>query len=91
MYEGYLPQRSFALTTKGSSSLYEHQFMRGDIFVFGSETAGLPPDIREQFPASQRLRIPMQANQRSLNLSNAAAVTLYEAWRQIQFMPTYPT
>ena len=60
-------------------------FRPGDWLVFGSETAGLSPDLREQFPVAQRLRLPMVAGQRSLNLSNAVAVTAYEAWRQQGF------
>ena len=60
-------------------------FQPGDWLVFGCETAGLPPEIREQFPAGQRLRLPMLPGQRSLNLSNAVAVVVYEAWRQCGF------
>jgi tRNA (cytidine/uridine-2'-O-)-methyltransferase len=55
------------------------------VFVFGPETRGLPQSILEQCPADQRLRIPMRAGNRSLNLSNAAAVVIYEAWRQLDF------
>ncbi len=54
----------------------------GDWLVFGSETAGLPADLREAFPAAQRVRLPMRTGQRSLNLSNAVAVAVFEAWRQ---------
>mgnify|MGYP001522769750 CR=1 FL=1 len=64
--------RMFAMTTKGSS----------DWFIFGSEGSGLPEDIRSQFPPEQRIRLPMRPNNRSLNLSNAVAVTVFEAWRQ---------
>ncbi|MDD0815901.1 tRNA (uridine(34)/cytosine(34)/5-carboxymethylaminomethyluridine(34)-2'-O)-methyltransferase TrmL [Curvibacter sp. HBC28] len=78
-------ERLFAMTTHGSRSAFELSFQRGDYFVFGSETRGLAPELREQFPLSQRLRLPMQAGQRSLNLSNAVAVTVFEAWRQNQF------
>ena len=78
-------RRMFAMTTKGHASPYETSLQPGDVFVFGRESAGLPPDIREQFPAEQRLRLPMLPGQRSLNLSNAAAVTLFEAWRQNGF------
>jgi tRNA (cytidine/uridine-2'-O-)-methyltransferase len=78
--------RMFAFTTKGSASAYQQGFQAGDWFVFGSETAGLPVDIREGFfPAQQRLRLPMLEGQRSLNLSNAVAVTVFEAWRQCGF------
>ncbi len=78
--------RMFAFTTKGSASAYQQGFQAGDWFVFGSETAGLPVAIREGFfPAEQRLRLPMLEGQRSLNLSNAVAVTVFEAWRQCGF------
>ena len=56
-----------------------------DAFVFGAETSGLPAELLEQFAPEQRLRLPMQAGQRSLNLSNAVAVTVFEAWRQNGF------
>ena len=79
------PRRFFALTTKGSRSLYAAQFEPGDVFVFGRETAGLPEAILDPFPIDTRLAIPMRAGMRSLNLSNAVAVTVYEAWRQQGF------
>lgn len=79
------PDRMFALTTRGSCSAFELRFQAGDWLVFGSETAGLPAEVREQFPLAQRLRLPMLADQRSLNLSNAVAVTVFEAWRQCGF------
>lgn len=74
--------RAFAMTTKGSQPLGQTAFQVGDIFVFGSETAGLAPTLRERFPSAQRIRLPMRPDQRSLNLSNAVAVTVFEAWRQ---------
>jgi tRNA (cytidine/uridine-2'-O-)-methyltransferase len=74
--------RMFALTTKGSAPFAPNQFKPGDWLVFGSETAGLPNEIRESFAATQRIRLPMRADQRSLNLSNSVAVVVYEAWRQ---------
>lgn len=77
--------RLFAMTTKGTRSVYETAFMPGDWLVFGCETRGLSPELREQFPPYQRLRLPMRPNQRSLNLSNAVAVVTYEAWRQQAF------
>ncbi len=77
--------RMFALTTRGSRPVYEVAFTDGDWLVFGSETKGLDPALRETFPESQRLRLPMREGQRSLNLSNAVAVTVFEAWRQIGF------
>jgi tRNA (cytidine/uridine-2'-O-)-methyltransferase len=77
--------RMFALTTRGSRPAFEVRFAPEDWLVFGSETAGLPAELREQFPAEQRIRLPMRAGQRSLNLSNAVAVTVFEAWRQCDF------
>lgn len=75
------PSRRFALTTKGSSRLGERALCPGDVFVFGRETAGLSAAQMAFFPESQRLRLPMMPNQRSINLSNAVAVTVFEAWR----------
>jgi tRNA (cytidine/uridine-2'-O-)-methyltransferase len=75
----------FAITTKGSTRHSEVTFKAGDVFVFGPETRGLPEEIRNEFPAGNRLRLPMLPDSRSLNLSNSAAVLLYEAWRQIGF------
>ena len=77
--------RMFALTTRGSRPVHEVRFQPGDWLVFGSETSGLPPALRDGFPESQRLRLPMREGQRSLNLSNAVAVTVFEAWRQNGF------
>ena len=77
--------RMFALTTHGTQSVYDTGFLPGDWFVFGAESRGLPPELRETFPPAQRLRLPMLAGQRSLNLSNAVAVTVFEAWRQQGF------
>ncbi|MBQ0935552.1 tRNA (cytidine(34)-2'-O)-methyltransferase [Ideonella paludis] len=74
--------RMFAFTTKGSQLLGEMRWQAGDTLVFGQETAGLPPALREQFPAGQRVRLPMREGQRSLNLSNAVAVAVFDAWRQ---------
>jgi tRNA (cytidine/uridine-2'-O-)-methyltransferase len=79
------PTRLFALTTRGTRHVHDVRFAPGDWLVFGSETAGLAPALRESFPADQRLKLPMRAGQRSLNLSNAVAVTVFEAWRQNQF------
>jgi tRNA (cytidine/uridine-2'-O-)-methyltransferase len=76
------PARIFALTTRGSHPLAESRFAPGDWFVFGAESAGLPDEVREQFPPAQRLRLPMRPGNRSLNLSNAVAVVVFEAWRQ---------
>ena len=79
------PRRMFALTTRGSGSVFAARFEPGDWLVFGSESAGLPEAIRAGLPEAQRLRLPMRAGQRSLNLSNAVAVTVFEAWRQQGF------
>ena len=79
------PGRMFALTTRGTRAVHDTVFAPGDWLVFGSETRGLAAELRERFPAQQRLRLPMRAHQRSLNLSNAVAVTVFEAWRQLGF------
>lgn len=78
-------RRLFAMTTKGEGSPYSTALQQDDVFVFGRETSGLPPEVFNEFPPEHRLRLPMQAGQRSLNLSNAAAVTIFEAWRQQGF------
>ncbi len=77
--------RVFSLTTKGLSAFHQAQFKSGDAFLFGPESRGLPTAVLDQFDTCQRLRIPMLPNNRSLNLSNAAAVVVYEAWRQCGF------
>ncbi len=74
--------RMFAMTTKGSHPFAESHFLPGDWFVFGSEGHGLPDEIRNSFPEQQRIRLPMRPHNRSLNLSNTVAITVYEAWRQ---------
>jgi tRNA (cytidine/uridine-2'-O-)-methyltransferase len=74
--------RSFAFTTQGSRPFADVAWQAGDWLVFGSETAGLPAALRERFSPAQRVRLPMRAGQRSLNLSNAVAVAVFEAWRQ---------
>lgn len=74
--------RCFAMTTKASRLFSELEYQRGDVFVFGRETAGLTADQLALFDTQNRLRLPMQPDQRSLNLSNAVAVTVFEAWRQ---------
>ncbi len=75
-------RRFFALTTAGTRSLYDARFLPGDVLVFGCETAGLPDAIVSEIAPDARLRIPMRPGVRSLNLSNAVAVAVYEAWRQ---------
>ena len=79
------PDRMFALTTRGRRQVHDVRFAAGDWLVFGSETRGLGDALLSSFAASQRLRLPMRAGQRSLNLSNAVAVTVFEAWRQLGF------
>jgi tRNA (cytidine/uridine-2'-O-)-methyltransferase len=79
------PQRLFALSTKGSKRPNEQVFAPGDWLLFGNEGAGLPLEIRAQIPEQQLLRLPMYPHNRSLNLSNAVAVTVFEAWRQQNF------
>jgi tRNA (cytidine/uridine-2'-O-)-methyltransferase len=76
------PTRMFALTTHGSTPFASVAFRPGDVFVFGSETRGLAPALRESFAPGQRIRLPMRPDNRSLNLSNTVAVVVYEAWRQ---------
>ena len=78
-------KRLFAMTTKGSQNYAKIKFEKDDVFLFGPETRGLPEDIRQEFLPDFRLRLPMLPDSRSLNLSNSAAVLLYEAWRQLDF------
>ncbi len=77
--------RIFAVTTKGGTPYQSVNYEKGDVFLFGPETRGLPESIRNQFDETKKIRIPMMENSRSLNLSNAAAILLYEAWRQNEF------
>ncbi len=79
------PSRLFGLTTKGSRNYHEVAFERNDYLMFGPETRGLPEEVRDSLAEGRRLRIPMLPHSRSLNLSNSAAVVLYEAWRQLDF------
>lgn len=78
-------KRLFAMTTKGATRHDQVAFQPGDAFLFGPESRGLPVDILAGFPPEQRLRLPMLPHSRSLNLSNSAAVVVYEAWRQHGF------
>jgi tRNA (cytidine/uridine-2'-O-)-methyltransferase len=79
----------YALTTKGSRIHSEARFVENDVLVFGPETRGLPAEFIEALPPAQRLRLPMQASSRSLNLSNTVAVMVYESWRQLNYaMPS---
>ena len=77
--------RVFALSTRGVTRYDAPRYRRGDAFLMGPETRGLPQAILDDLPAEQRLRLPMRENSRSLNLSNSAAVVVYEAWRQLDF------
>ena len=79
------PRRLFALSTRGNVRFDAPSYAAGDAFLFGPETRGLPDDVLAQVPESQRLRLPMRPGNRSLNLSNAIAVVVFEAWRQQGF------
>lgn len=92
-YDAFLQEmgnrRIFALTTKGAIAHDQPTYQADDVLLFGSETSGLPDEIRDGFAPSKRIRIPMLANARSLNLSNSIAIVSYEAWRQLGFsMPS---
>jgi len=78
-------RRWFALTTKATQAHTAPTYKAGDVFVLGPETRGLPAEILAEFDAEHALRLPMVAGSRSLNLSNAAAVMVFEAWRQLGF------
>jgi tRNA (cytidine/uridine-2'-O-)-methyltransferase len=78
--------RLFALSTKGTGAFHKTAFKSGDAFLFGPESRGLPAAILSTLPSQHILRLPMLPNNRSLNLSNTVAVTVYEAWRQIGFL-----
>lgn len=80
------PNKVWALTTKGSVAPSNASFQAGDVLLFGSETRGLPDEVRNSLPAEQLLRLPMKEDSRSLNLSNACAIVVYEAWRQLDFV-----
>lgn len=77
--------RVLAISTRGRTPYDKHDFARGDAILLGPETRGLPSELLESMPQSQVLRIPMRPDNRSLNLSNAAAIVVYEGWRQLQF------
>jgi tRNA (cytidine/uridine-2'-O-)-methyltransferase len=83
--ENEQPQRLYALTTKGTATHSDTQFQKGDYLMFGPETRGLPEDVRMGIPQEQWLRLPMLEHSRSMNLSNAVAVMVYEAWRQLGY------
>jgi len=79
------PERLWALTTKAQRGYHEAEFRPGDTLLFGPETRGLPAAILQSLDTEQRLRIPMRPGSRSLNLSNAVAIVVYEAWRQLGY------
>ena len=80
--------RLFVITSHSKKSLFDQKFATGDALVFGSETSGLPESVHARFTADQKLSLPMIAGNRSLNLSNAASISVYEAWRQTGFVTT---
>ena len=88
-YDAFLssenPQRLFALTTKGTPAHSAVSYQENDFLVFGPETRGLPAYILDNLPARHKIRIPMLAESRSMNLSNAVSVVVYEAWRQLGY------
>ncbi|WP_416411167.1 tRNA (uridine(34)/cytosine(34)/5-carboxymethylaminomethyluridine(34)-2'-O)-methyltransferase TrmL [Pantoea sp. App145] len=79
------PQRVFALTTKGTPAHSAVRYQAGDYLVFGPESRGLPAEILNALPPEQKIRIPMMPESRSMNLSNAVSVVVYEAWRQLDY------
>ncbi|HEY0334381.1 MAG TPA: tRNA (cytidine(34)-2'-O)-methyltransferase [Stenotrophomonas sp.] len=79
------PRRLFALSTRNSVRYDQPAFADGDAFLFGPETRGLPDEVLGRVPPAQRLRLPMQPSNRSLNLSNSVAIVVFEAWRQLGF------
>jgi tRNA (cytidine/uridine-2'-O-)-methyltransferase len=83
--ETVAPRRWFGVSTRGAERYDRVAYLEGDAFVLGPETRGLPQAMLDSLPGERRLRLPMRPGQRSLNLSNAAAVLLYEAWRQRGF------
>jgi len=83
--ESEKPNKIYACTTKGTKFFHDAEFKAGDCLIFGPETRGLPIETINALPEDQRLRIPMQANSRSMNLSNAVSVFVYESWRQLGF------
>lgn len=83
--EAFDPARVFAMTTKGSQPFHNVRYQKGDAFLFGPESRGLPAEVLDRFGGERRLRLPMLAHSRSLNLSNTVAVAVFEAWRQCGF------
>lgn len=83
-------RRILACTTKATQHHHQAQYQDEDVLLLGPESRGLPTDILESIPQAEKIRIPMQANSRSLNLSNATAIILYEAWRQLDYLGSEP-
>lgn len=83
--ECFKDRRLLAVSTRGTRRYDQVGYTKDNVFLFGPETRGLPPTLLESFPVEQRIRVPMRTESRSLNLSNAVAVVVYEAWRQIGF------
>ena len=83
--ESLAGRRLFALSTRGESRYDQAVYREGDALIFGPETRGLPDAVLNEFASEQRIRVPMATGGRSLNLSNAAAIVVYEAWRQLGF------
>ena len=83
--ESEQPERVLAVTTKTTNYYGDIAFKPGDYLLFGSETSGLPEEVRQQIPDEDKIRIPMLKDSRSMNLSNATAVLIFEAWRQMGF------
>jgi len=83
--EHFGDRRMFAVTTRAMRHYDSPAYRAGDVFVFGPETRGLPQPVLDALPTEQRIRVPMRAGNRSLNLSNTVAIVLYEAWRQNGF------
>lgn len=79
------PKRVLAVTTKGRQGYHQVKYHEDDLLIFGPETRGLPADFIDSLPAEQRVRIPMLPDSRSMNLSNACSVIIYEAWKQLGF------
>jgi len=77
--------RILALTTKGSCFYHKLEYQEDDVLLFGSETSGLPQEVLDSLPSEFKLRLPMQADARSLNLSNTVAIVCYESWKQLGF------
>lgn len=84
--ENQQPQRILAITTKATNYYGDVKFTAGDYLLFGSETSGLPEEVRQKIPDTDKIRIPMLKDSRSMNLSNAVAVIVYDAWRQLGFI-----